>query len=209
MTEETPLLGGNITVGLVRVGSTVRRPRLPSSPFVEQLLHGLEAAGFTAAPRHLGVDDQNRDILSFIPGEVEPDWRRDAELVCHGDPGPHNSIFQDGLPVALIDFDMATPGPALADVCYAAWGWCLSSNEERGSAEEQAHQLRLFADGYGLEEPQRLVGGIIERQIWSAGWWRDHPELETADASPEGIDWNLKERDHVEKHRGIFLSALA
>jgi len=86
MQHEEPLEGGNTTV-VVRVGDTVRRPVGPWTPAVHDLLHHLEAAGFTGSPRVLGVDDQDREILQFVAGEVGalsseqplPPWFRSEE----------------------------------------------------------------------------------------------------------------------------------
>lgn len=69
MTEEQRLPGGN-TGGAVRIGSTVRRTAGPWTPSVHALLRHLEAAGFDRAPRVLGFDDQGREVLTFLPGEV-------------------------------------------------------------------------------------------------------------------------------------------
>ena len=69
---EVPLSGGRLTAGVVRVGDTVRRPTGPHSPFVHRLLRHLDAVGFEAAPRLLGVDEQGREVLSFIDGWVPP-----------------------------------------------------------------------------------------------------------------------------------------
>ncbi|WP_422934340.1 phosphotransferase [Sinomonas sp. P47F7] len=78
---ETPLPGGDVTDGIVRVGDTVRRPLGPHSPLVHAVLGHLERQGFDGAPRFLGVDDQGREILSFIEGEVagrpHPAWLAD------------------------------------------------------------------------------------------------------------------------------------
>lgn len=80
---EIPLLGGDVTEGVVRIGDTVRRPRGGSSELVAALLQRLEAAGFDGAPRYLGVDDQQRDVLTFEHGEVAgrpwPDWVADDD----------------------------------------------------------------------------------------------------------------------------------
>lgn len=70
MTEqEIPLSGGNIT-GVVRIGETVHRRIGPWSIAVHGLLRYLEAQGFDGAPRFLGFDEQGREILTFIDGEV-------------------------------------------------------------------------------------------------------------------------------------------
>ncbi|MFC8733708.1 phosphotransferase [Luteimicrobium sp. NPDC057192] len=80
---ETLLPGGDVTVGVVRVGATVRRPTNPNSPYVHALLRHLEAVGFDGAPRFLGLDAQGRETLTFVDGEVagrpRPDWIADED----------------------------------------------------------------------------------------------------------------------------------
>jgi hypothetical protein len=68
--EEIPLIGGDLTEGVVRVGRTVRRPVRWHTPAVHALLRHLEAAGFDGAPHVLGIDAQNREVLSYLPGDV-------------------------------------------------------------------------------------------------------------------------------------------
>jgi Ser/Thr protein kinase RdoA (MazF antagonist) len=53
-----------------RVGENVRRRSGPWTPAVHQVLHHLERVGFRGAPRALGIDEQGREILTFIPGRV-------------------------------------------------------------------------------------------------------------------------------------------
>ena len=68
--HECPLSGG--THGpVVRVGDTVRRPVTPATPTIQALLRHLERAGFAGAPGALGIDELGREVLSFIPGQVE------------------------------------------------------------------------------------------------------------------------------------------
>lgn len=75
MTEdEERLAGGNLST-VVRVGDTVRRPAGPWTEAVQALLRHLARAGFDAAPRALGRDPQDREILTFIPGETAGDTR--------------------------------------------------------------------------------------------------------------------------------------
>jgi hypothetical protein len=67
--EETPLTGGWVTK-VVRIGGTVRRDTGPWTPAVHALLRHLEAAGFDAAPRVLGIDEHGREVLTYIEGEA-------------------------------------------------------------------------------------------------------------------------------------------
>lgn len=54
----------------MRVGDTVRRPVGPWTDTVDALLAHLHAVGFTGAPRPLGRDDQGRQVLEYVPGEI-------------------------------------------------------------------------------------------------------------------------------------------
>ena len=45
--------------------------------------------------------------------------RRKGHVVCHGDFGPWNVVWQGLEPVGLLDWDFVYPGPALDDVAYA------------------------------------------------------------------------------------------
>lgn len=67
---EQPLAGDGVTPGVVRLGGTVRRPVRPFTATVQAYLSHLHQAGFTAAPVPLGVDERNREVLSFVPGDV-------------------------------------------------------------------------------------------------------------------------------------------
>ncbi|MDM7855685.1 phosphotransferase enzyme family protein [Cellulomonas alba] len=69
--EEIVLPGGNVG-GAVRVGDTVRRPTGAWTPAVHELLDFLAAAGLDCIPRVLGVDDQGREVLTYLDGRVVP-----------------------------------------------------------------------------------------------------------------------------------------
>ncbi len=78
--EET-LSGGNMAGEVLRVGHTVRRRAGPWTPAVHELLRHLEQVDFQGAPRALGMDRHDREILSFIPGDVgQPRVVDDADL---------------------------------------------------------------------------------------------------------------------------------
>ena len=70
MAEEEPLSGGNVSVDVVRLGATVRKPWTSATPSVNHLLEHLAGRGFDASPKAFGRDDQGRQILEYIPGDV-------------------------------------------------------------------------------------------------------------------------------------------
>lgn len=77
---EVELVGRGRMNRVWRVGDTVRRSRGPWSDTTAALLTHLERRGFAAAPRHLGVDDRGRDILSLLPGTPLGVLRGDGQL---------------------------------------------------------------------------------------------------------------------------------
>jgi aminoglycoside phosphotransferase (APT) family kinase protein len=206
MSEGEPLTGDGVTQGIVRIGDTVRRPLRPFSLTVQAYLAHLRDAGFTGAPLPFGVDEQGREMLSFVPGEVPrnplpPETAGDdvlvalarliralheasagwvppagavwggtpatvgrpvserAELVSHCDYYPGNVVFRDGLPAALIDFDLAHPTTRLYDMANALWFWApLRDPRDRAPAFAGAdipHRVAVFADAYGMSARHR------------------------------------------------------
>jgi hypothetical protein len=114
MSAEQRLAGGN-TGGAVRVGDTVRRTAGAWTPSVHAVLRYLESAGFGRAPRALGFDDQGREVLSFLPGEVVGEtrpwprwvhtdqalvevagWLRDLHQVLAGFTPADDAVWRDG-----------------------------------------------------------------------------------------------------------------
>lgn len=79
--DEGKQLRGGVN-DVVRLGTTVRRPIGSWSPAVHELLLHLEVSGFTGAPRFLGIDEQQREILSLVPGDTP--WPPRAALTDIG-----------------------------------------------------------------------------------------------------------------------------
>jgi aminoglycoside phosphotransferase (APT) family kinase protein len=70
---EIELPAGDVTVGVVRIGDTVRRPHQDTSDAVAAYLRHLKSVGFEGAPRYLGRDAQGRDALTYLAGDVPGD----------------------------------------------------------------------------------------------------------------------------------------
>jgi|GEM_PF-48768 len=101
-----PLAGGRVG-GAVLVGDTVRRPTGPWTPAVHALMTQVRAAGVPGVPELLGLDQDGREVLRFVPGRTVGDaaavppvfsgprvaeqvggWLRELhEATCRFDPG--------------------------------------------------------------------------------------------------------------------------
>jgi hypothetical protein len=94
-----------------------------------------------------------------------------GQLVSHNDPNLDNIVFRDGRAVALIDFDLASPGSRLWDVACAARLWVplrpdgYITDARRGRAFQR---LRLFVDSYGLDRVERshILSAVQQNQQW-------------------------------------------
>ncbi len=77
-------------------------------------------------------------------------------VVCHNDVSPRNTVLRGGHPVAFLDWDLASPGPAAWDLAQAAWQFvplsCDAGCARDGwsSSPDRARRLRILCDGYGL-----------------------------------------------------------
>lgn len=97
-----------------------------------------------------------------------------GEIICHGDLGPWNTVYRDGLPVAFIDWDSAEPATPLADLANAAWAFVplAPARELQQSGFEHPDQMpaRLadFVAAYGLPEPQAILPELARAPLSSA-----------------------------------------
>jgi hypothetical protein len=124
-------LEGGYADGAVRVGDTVRRPAGPWTPAVHALLAYLTDRGFTGAPRPLGLDEQGREVLTFLEGETighrKPRpawvhaedtlvqvacWMREFHQIVAGFVPPPGAVWREGgawSPGLIIAHNDATP----------------------------------------------------------------------------------------------------
>ncbi|WP_235834386.1 phosphotransferase enzyme family protein [Actinomadura logoneensis] len=81
------------------------------------------------------------------------------ELIGHCDVTPENVVFRDGVPVALIDFDLARPTTRMYDVVTALRHWApISDPADRDDLlydVDAGRRMRVFADAYGLSAGER------------------------------------------------------
>ena len=111
-------------------------------------------------------------VASFDPSpytwpQAVPERFRDG-TISHNDPNLDNVVFADGRAVALIDFDLASPGSAVWDVACAARLWAPLRDPADVPHERSLARLRLFLDAYELPLPER--GRVIDAMVEAHDW---------------------------------------
>lgn len=207
--EEEKLTYGFVS-SPVKIGDTVHRQTGAWTPTVHDLLGFLKAKGFTYSPTVLGIDEKDREILEFLPGQAatrpwppqllkddglvqaavmlrryhaivkdfqpaeDAEWRigkvkmEPDQIIRHGDLGPWNMLWQDGVLTGLIDWDFAEPGEALTDLAQMAYyfipfrgetGW-----QEAGFAERPdfRHRLEVLCKNYERFTADEVLAEIAE-----------------------------------------------
>lgn len=91
------------------------------------------------------------------------------DVICHNDFAPYNTVYENQLPIGIIDFDLAGVGPRLRDVAYAAyWNVPLSVSDKemqsfaRIDLENDCVRLRLFCESYGIVLDDALLEMVQE-----------------------------------------------
>lgn len=146
-------------------------------------------------------------VASFSP-RPDAEWAigkrriRENEIIRHGDFGPWNTIWGSSGPIAIIDWDMAEPGPAILDVAQGALFSVPLQGD--GSAKlagfcqepDLRHRLRIFCRAYGRYSPDDVIDSLFELQEMEA--------QRTIELGQRGVrPWNgFLERGRFEEYKG-------
>ena len=132
--------------------------------------------------------DLHRAAHDFRP--TAPIWREyelpmhDGEIVCHGDGGPWNVVYREGLPAALIDWDGARPNLAINDLASIAWHFVPLGPDDFlracGFTEPfaTARRLRVLCEAYGLTDRLAILPALnLVKQLWpmKLRYWQPIP----------------------------------
>lgn len=126
------------------------------------------------------------------------------ETVCHGDAGPWNVVYRHGRAVALIDWDLAAPGPAGWDLALAAWHHVPLYDDDDAARfgwtppPDRGRRLRLLCEAYGAPVTASLLDDVarwhdVNDQVVT--WARRHPD------DPAARPWTKVDLAGVQRDR--------
>jgi len=192
-----------------------------NSDYVHALLLHLEQCGFEGAPRYLGVDEQGREILSYIDGFAPPHngfslseeavragarlvrdvhdltqgtaFAAGSEVACHRNLSQPNFVFRDMVPVAIIDWDNTRPGTRVANLGEFLWAFVHPALY--GDGEPAARMLAAAVDEYGYPG-----AGLVESMLAPIRQW--------VREDPDPGEWALNESEYMERNAPLFEASL-
>ncbi|MFF2527757.1 phosphotransferase [Brevibacillus sp. NPDC058079] len=97
------------------------------------------------------------------------------EVICHNDFAIYNIIFHRQLPIGIIDFDLAAPGPRLWDIAYTLYTcvplsrFSLTESGEKIQyqpllhAKQRKQRVALFFESYGMEMKEGTLEMVLLR----------------------------------------------
>ena len=143
-----------------------------------------------------------------------------TRIISHCDVAPWNIVTRDGLPVALIDWELAGPVDPLVELAQACWlnaklhDDIVVKLEGLPPLAERARQLRAMVDAYGLSAAQRhgMFDRIVEFIIHDTAFQADDAKVTPDSTDPEGLwglAWRARAGAWMLRNRRTFENALA
>jgi Phosphotransferase enzyme family len=94
-----------------------------------------------------------------------------GEIICHGDFGPWNAVWQGDEIAGLIDWDMAGPAAPIFDIAYAL-DYAVPFRDDEESMRwmrhqeppDRRHRIETFCTAYGMPVPDDIVARVADQQ---------------------------------------------
>lgn len=138
-------------------------------------------------------------------------------VLCHGNFAPWNVLTKNGMPAALIDWELAGPLDPLVELARICWLFPqlfdddLQEKYGLPSPEERARQVRIICDGYGLPRIHRstLVQQMLQVVICETAHEAIDRQITEHSVGPLwGFAWRNRSLYWMLRHRVVLERAL-
>ncbi len=126
---------------------------------------------------------QYHDVIASYTPPVDAEWAcangapKDGQIMCHGDFGPWNIVWDGDEPIGIIDWDLVVPAVPRFDVLYALEYSAPFRDDEATikwhhfpEIPDRKHRIKVFAEAYGLTELGDVVADVAAMQRTVAGY---------------------------------------
>ncbi len=156
---------------------------VPARPYPPEVTgdQALASVGALLRRHHEALAPRSPAGFQRLPG-----WpQRPPDTICHNDCGPWNIVYRHGRAVALIDWDLARPGPGSLDLALAAWHHVplYADDDARRFGWEppvdRRHRLRVLCQAYGSRVTVELLDDVAlwqEMTIATVRWAHTRPD---------------------------------
>lgn len=146
---------------------------------------------------------------AYASGTTQP-----GEIMCHGDFGPWNIVWQGNKPVGILDWDFVLPAKPSYDILYALEYSTPFRDDETAlkwhhfsHTPDRKHRIELFLEAYGTSL-ENITDGVIEVQRKGIQYVK---ELANRGVRPQ-LDWMSdgtiemfeKQVEWTENNRSLF-----
>ncbi|MBY5772425.1 aminoglycoside phosphotransferase family protein [Rhizobium laguerreae] len=140
-------------------------------------------------------------------------------VIGHCDTGPWNIVSGAGLPIALIDWEVAGPVRQDIELVQACWLNAQLYDDDiaekvgLGSATARARQVRMLLDAYGLSQKARrgFIDQLIEFAVLDAAAQAIESSVTAESTDPEplwAITWRTKSAAWILRNRRMLETVL-
>lgn len=184
---EIPLAGGNASASVVRIGDTVRKPWLDSTPSVASYVEGLHAAGIDV-PRIVGRDALGRQVIEFVPGRLAMDSPPLETAELHRVGALVRSIHDASSalrPAPDARWETPIPAPGAELLCHndlAPWNLLLGPrwvfiDWDGAAPSTRAWDLAYAAAAFTLNDPEQAPDAAAARLAAFVAGYDAHREM--------------------------------
>lgn len=138
------------------------------------------------------------DAVSSFEPDKDAEWAyasgapEDGQVMCHGDFGPWNIVWQGDEPIGIVDWDLVFPSSHQFDVLYAL-EYSAPFRDDKTALEshhfpevpDRKHRIEVFLEAYGESPIADVASKVAEVQLQTG----EHEKILAERGIQPQVDW--------------------